>query len=89
MEDKLEIIKSFVCVTLMPIKSRCEMVFLCNCGDAYRNYACEHSGVVSMLWNPDMKLPDVERDEQLKAKETNKALNPFAAVAKREKKGED
>jgi hypothetical protein len=39
-----------------------------------------------MLWNPDMKLPDVERAEQLKARETKKASNPFAAVAKRNKK---
>jgi hypothetical protein len=53
-EDKLEIMDSFLCVTPMPIK-RGEMVFLCNCCDAYHNYACEHSGVVSMLWNPDMK----------------------------------
>jgi hypothetical protein len=36
--------------------------------------------------NPDMKLPDVERAEQLKAKEANTASNPFAAVAKRKKK---
>jgi hypothetical protein len=70
-EGKLEIMESFIRVTLMPIKS-CEMVFLCNCSVAYQNYACEHSGVVSMLWNLDMKLPDVqvERAEQLKWKDT-------------------
>jgi hypothetical protein len=84
-EDKLKIMESFVRVTPMPIKSG-EMVFLCNCGVAYQNYACEHSGVVSMLWNPDLKLPYVERAAQLKAKETKKASNPFAAVAKRNKK---
>jgi hypothetical protein len=39
-----------------------------------------------MLWNPDMKLPDVERAEQLKAKQTKKASNQFAAFAKRNKK---
>ncbi len=33
-----------------------------------------------------MKLPDVERVEQLKVKETKKASNLFAAVAKRNKK---
>jgi hypothetical protein len=59
-EEKLEIMESFVRVTHMPIKSS-EMVFLCNCGDACRNYGCVHSGVVSMLWNPDMTFPDVER----------------------------
>ncbi len=38
-----------------------------------------------MLWNPDIKLPDVERAELLKAKETKKVSNTFAAVAKRNK----
>jgi hypothetical protein len=36
-----------------------------------------------MLWNPDMNFPNVERAEQLMAKEAKKASNPFAAVAKR------
>ncbi len=77
--------ESFVRVTPMPIKSG-EMVFLCNCGDAYKNYACVHSGVVSMLWNPEMTFPDVERTHLLKAKQTKKASNPFDAVAKRNRK---
>jgi hypothetical protein len=38
-----------------------------------------------MLWNPNMKLPDVERAEQLKAKEAKAPSNLFAAVAKRKK----
>ncbi len=41
-EDKLDIMENFVRVTPMPIKS-CEMVFLCNCGDAYSNYGCDSS----------------------------------------------
>jgi hypothetical protein len=49
-EDKLDVMESFVRVTPMPIKSG-ELVFLCNCGDAYKNSACVHSGVMSMLWN--------------------------------------
>ncbi len=86
-EDKMEIMESFVRVTVTPIPIKSgEMEFLCNCCVAYQNNACEHSGVVFMLWNPDMKLADVERIEQLKAKETKKASNPFAAVAKRNKK---
>ncbi len=84
MEDKLEIMESLIRVTPMPIKSG-EMVFLCNCGVAHQNYACEHLGL-SMLWNPDMKLPDVERAEQLKVKQIKKASNLFAAIAKRNKK---
>ena len=71
MEDNLEIMESFVCVTPMPINSG-EMVFLCNCGDAYKNYACVHSGVMSMLWNLDMIFPDAERAHHLKAKQTRK-----------------
>ncbi len=55
-----------------------EMVFLCNCCDAYHNYACEPSGVLSMLWNPNLNFPHVKRAEQLKAKEAKKASNPFA-----------
>ncbi len=42
-EDKLDIMEGFVRVTPMPVKSG-EMVFLCNCCDAYHNYGCEHSG---------------------------------------------
>jgi hypothetical protein len=89
-EDKLDIMimESFVRVTPMPIKSG-EMVFLCNCGDAYKNYECVHSGVLSMLWNQDMKFPDAERVHHLKAKQTKKALNPFEAVAKRHKLDKD
>ncbi len=84
-EEKLYIMESFVRVTPMPIKS-CEMVFLCNCGDAYKNYGCVHSGVFSMLWNLEMTFPDVERAHHLKAKQTKKGPNPFDAVAKRNKK---
>ena len=84
-EDKLDIMESFVRVTPMPIKSG-EMVFLCNCCDAYKNYVCVHSGVLSMLWNLDMIFPDAERAHHLKAKQTKKVLNPFEAVAKRNKK---
>ncbi len=41
-----------------------------------------------MQWNPDINFSNVERAEQLMAKEARKASNPFAAVAtsKRKKK---
>ncbi len=52
-EDKqLDIMEGFIRVTPMPVP----MMFLCNCRDSYNNHGCEHSGVLSMLWNPDMKL---------------------------------
>jgi hypothetical protein len=65
------------------------MVFLCNCAEEYKNYACVHSGVLSMLWNQDMKFPDTERAHHLKAKQTKKSLNLFEAVAKRNKVDKD
>jgi hypothetical protein len=90
-EDTLDmIIDAFVRVTPMPVKSG-DMVFLCNC-DCFREYACEHSGVLrvlSMLWNPKLSFPDIERAEQLKVKETKKASTPFDAAAKQEKKEKD
>jgi len=84
LDEKFDIMDSFVRVTPMPIKSG-EMVFLCNCGDAYKYYGCVHSGVMSMLWNQDMTFPDTVRAHPLKAKEPKKVLNPFEAVAKRKK----
>jgi hypothetical protein len=84
-EDKLEIMENFVCVTPMPVRSG-ELVFLCNCKDGYRNYACDPSIVLSMLWNRKLNFPDVERAAQLKAKEVKKASTPFDAVNKRKKK---
>jgi hypothetical protein len=59
---------------------------LCNCGDAYKYYVCVHSGVVSMLLNPEITFPNVERAHLLKAKQTKKSSNPFDAVAKRNRK---
>ncbi len=85
-DDKLEIMESFVPVTPMLIKTG-KLVFLCNCCDAHRNYRCAFR-VVSMLRIPDTTFPDVERAHQLKAKQTKKASNQFDAVAKRNKKEE-
>jgi hypothetical protein len=41
-----------------------------------------------MLWNADLIVPNVERAQQLKAKEAKQASNPFAAVVKRTQKNE-
>jgi hypothetical protein len=49
-EDKLEIMENFVRVTPMPVRNG-ELVFICSCKDGCRNYACDHSIVLSMLWN--------------------------------------
>ncbi len=44
-EDKLEIMESFVRVTPMPSKPKSgEIVYLCNCGDADCNYGCAFRG---------------------------------------------
>jgi hypothetical protein len=73
-EDKLEIMKNFICVTSMPVRSG-ELEFLCNCNDGYRNYACADSVILSILWNPKLNFLDVERaaQQQLKAKEVKKS----------------
>ncbi len=84
-EDKLEITENFVRVTPMPVRSG-KLVFICNCKDGYSNYACDHSIVLSMLWNPKLNFQDVERAAQLKAKEVKKASTPFDDVNKRKKK---
>jgi hypothetical protein len=56
------------------------MEFFHTCGKG------ESFGEVSMLWNPEMTFPDVERAHLLKAKQTKKGSNPIEAVAKRNKK---
>ncbi len=46
-----------------------EMVFLCTCADAYQKYTCADTIVLSLLFNPNLKLvlnvQDNERAEQL------------------------
>jgi hypothetical protein len=86
-EDKLEIMESFVRVMPMPVRSE-KMIFLCNCKHGYRDYVSAHAGILSMLWDPDQKFFNIEQAEQLKAnlKETEKASNSFTAAAKRKKK---
>ncbi len=76
---------NFVSVTPMPVRNG-ELVFICNCKDSYRNYACDYSIVLSMLWNPKLNFQDVEIAAQLKAQEVMKASTPFDAVNKRKKK---
>ncbi len=63
-----------------------ELVFLCNCNDGYQNYACAHSVILSMLWNPKPNYSYVGRAAQLKAKEVKKSSTPFDAVNKQKKK---
>jgi hypothetical protein len=76
-EGKVNVMESFA-----------RILFLCNCPDAFSGYACEHSVATSMLWNTELKLSDVERADQLKAKEKVKAANPFnAAEEEKEKEG--
>ncbi len=54
-------------------------------GQPNRGRSRPHS-LKPMLWNPEMTFPDVERAHLRKAKQTKKGLNPFDAVAKRNKK---
>ena len=71
---------------VQPILLLNSLQFICNCNAGYGNYACEHSLILSMLWNQKLNFQDVDRAVQLKAKEVKKASTPFNAVAKRKKK---
>ena len=55
--DALEVMESFVRVTPLATKVG-DMTFLCVCADAYQAYACVESLVLSMLFNPDLEVPD-------------------------------
>ena len=82
--DALEVMESFVRVTPLATKVG-DMTFLCVCADAYQSYACVESLVLSMLFNPDLEVPDNLREKQLKDRERMKLANPFTTKRPKEK----
>ncbi len=70
--EKLTIMKSFNIVMPLPVKTvKCGKMMFKHCVHVmacYRPYECAESVVVSMLFNPELLLPDVERAEKVKAK---------------------
>ena len=53
------------------------MAFLCVCADAYQSYTCVEAFVLSMLFHPDLNVPDILREKQLKGRER---INPRPGV---------
>ncbi len=71
-----DIMDAFTRITPLPSKVG-EMVFLCTCVDAYQKYACVEAIVLSMIYNPNLCVPDTERAKQLKGRKVDKPANPF------------
>jgi hypothetical protein len=67
---------AFTSITLLPSKVS-EMVFLCTCGDAYQKYTCVEVIVLSMIFNPNLSVPDSDWAKQLKGSKCDKPANPF------------
>ena len=75
-EDTFDIMDAFTRIT--PLQSKVgDMVFLCTCVDAYQKYTCVEAIVLSMIFNPNLCVPDTERAKQLKGRKCDKPTNPF------------
>ena len=61
------------------------MAFLCVFADAYQSYTCVEAIALSMLFNPDLKVPDNLRAKQLKDRERAKLANPFTTKRAKDK----
>jgi hypothetical protein len=85
LDDVLELMEHFHHIKPLPIKSG-EQVFLCTCCDAYQKYCCVESTVLSLLYNLELEVPDIERLKQIKEREKLVRANPFNAKSIREKK---
>ena len=81
----LQVMESFVRVVPLATKVG-EMEFLCVCADAYQCYACVDALVLTMLFNPNLNVPDNLREKQLKDREKVKLANPFTTKRMKEKK---
>jgi hypothetical protein len=75
-EDTFDIMDAFTRITPLPSKVG-EMVFLDTCVDAYQKYTCVEAIVLSMIYNPNLCVPDTERAKQLKGRKVDKPANPF------------
>jgi hypothetical protein len=83
-EDALQVMESFVRVTPLATKVG-EMAFLCVCADAYQSYTCVEAIALSILFNPDLKVPDNLRAKQLKDRERAKLANQFTTKRAKDK----
>ncbi len=70
----------------MPLATKVgEMAFLCVCADGYQSYTCVGAIFLSMLFNPNLNVPDNLREKQLKDRERTKLANPFTTKRPKEK----
>ena len=81
----LQVLESFVRVVPLATKVG-EMEFLCVCADAYQCYACVDALVLTMLFNPNLYVPDNLREKQLKDREKAVLANPFTTKRIKETK---
>ena len=52
---------------LTPLSTKVgKMVVLCTCADTYQKYTCVEAIVLSLLFNPNLNVPDTERAKQFK-----------------------
>ena len=65
LEETLDVMDAFNRLTPLSTKVG-EMVFLCTCANAYQKYTCVEAIVLSLLFNPNLNVPDTERAKQFK-----------------------
>ena len=75
-QSTLDIMEGFVRVKALE-KQVGDMVFLCCCTDAYQCYTCVDAIVLSMIFNPDLEVPDNLRKKQIKDRERAQLATPF------------
>jgi hypothetical protein len=75
----LHLMESFNFIKPLPKKIG-QMVFLCTYVDAYQSYCCVESVIMSLLFNPELDVPDIARPTQLKERERAARANPFTAA---------
>ena len=83
-DDILDVMESFDRIAPLPVKC-CPVVFLCSCKSAYHSYVCLESTVLSLMFNPELKIPDIARLKQLKERQRTELANPFNAKVLKEK----
>ena len=88
LDDVLDLMEHFHHIKPLAIKSG-EQVFLCTCCDAYQKYCCVESSILSLLYNLELEVPDIERLKQIKEREKIVLANPFNAKSIKEKKRQE
>ena len=68
---------------IMPLPIKCgELLFNSTTSDCFKSYVSANTVVLSMIFNPQLKVPDNLSDRQLKERSRSKSANPFTVKAK-------